>query len=411
MQYVFFLGSNPTLSATECLGILRSLGVHLRPTHQHQRFLAIDTNQELPPNFLRRLGGTDRIGIIIGQQAEPWTAADILEKLTPLPVKFKVGISSIDCEPHIVRPLPFALKKAAREQSSRLAFIEPTGGSGQLNAAQVIFNALHKAPNMELTVIHSEEMWLLVRTIEIQDIPAYEQRDTSRPARDGVVGMLPPKLAQILINLTLPANMSASGYHVYDPFCGGGTILQEAWLMNFQATGSDNSAAMVAASEKNLQWLAQHYPVKNELRPDVFVHDITAPLPEHFAQRFDAVATEPYLGAALRAPLSPAEAAQTIQTLGTLYLKAFEHIQPALRIGSKVIFILPVFRTGRAPEDLTSFPSSFLDEVAAIGYSQRALIPEEIADFYQGTQRGTIVYSRPDALVGREITLWERTSY
>jgi len=46
--------------------------------------------------------------------------------------------------------------------------------------------------------------------------------------------MLPPKLAQILVN-------SVQAQTVYDPFCGTGVIPQEALLLGRTASGSDLS--------------------------------------------------------------------------------------------------------------------------------------------------------------------------
>jgi tRNA G10 N-methylase Trm11 len=60
-------------------------------------------------------------------------------------------------------------------------------------------------------------------TIACQDIDAYTKRDTSK-SRDMVVGMMPPKLAQIMINLATEGRKEI----IYDPFCGLGTILIEA---------------------------------------------------------------------------------------------------------------------------------------------------------------------------------------
>jgi hypothetical protein len=37
----------------------------------------------------------------------------------------------------------------------------------------------------------------------VQDIDAYAERDFERPMRDAFVGMLPPKLAQIMLNLAV----------------------------------------------------------------------------------------------------------------------------------------------------------------------------------------------------------------
>ncbi len=382
----------------------------MTPTFKHERVLGIASNRRLPDDFLSRLGGSDRIGEVLHTSDHLWSAPELLALLSPLPPKFKLGMSALDTNATMIRQLSFELKILAKEQKSRLAFILPAEGQSQLNTAQVLFNKLHYKPNMEITIFQQNEQWRLIRTIDVQNIPAYEQRDTSRPARDQVTGMLPPKLAQILLNLALGQNQKTKPVHIYDPFCGAGTILQEGWLRGFQTTGSDSNPDMVAASKTNLDWLARTYPVKPELRPTLFTHTIRQPLPGHFAQSFDAIVTEPFLGPALRTPLSGEQTSSAFADVRPLYLDFFKNMYPTLPLGGTIVFIFPAFRKRSAKMSFVSFPNPILDEIASIGYSQRALIPEAIADSYTGTSRGTIIYSRRDALVGREITLWEKTS-
>jgi 2-polyprenyl-3-methyl-5-hydroxy-6-metoxy-1,4-benzoquinol methylase len=105
----------------------------------------------------------------------------------------------------------------------------------------------------------------------VQDIEAYGARDQARPARDARVGMLPPKLAQTIINLAAgrPETRmdkhwdSADGlgrFMVLDPFCGTGVILQEALLMGYSVYGSDIEPRMAEYTKKNLQWLVSNNP-------------------------------------------------------------------------------------------------------------------------------------------------------
>lgn len=82
-------------------------------------------------------------------------------------------------------------------------------------------------------------------TLACQDIDDYARRDTGKQ-RDMIVGMLPPKLARMMINLT--KNNTA----IYDPFCGLGTVLIEALHMGrIHILASDISEDMVLATEKN----------------------------------------------------------------------------------------------------------------------------------------------------------------
>ena len=65
-----------------------------------------------------------------------------------------------------------------------------------------------------------------------------------------VVGMMPPKLVQMMINIALSTHQSTNQPTIYDPFCGLGTTLIEAANMGMtRIYGSDLSPEMVRASE------------------------------------------------------------------------------------------------------------------------------------------------------------------
>lgn len=84
-------------------------------------------------------------------------------------------------------------------------------------------------------------------TLACQDIDSYTRRDTGK-SRDMIVGMMPPKLVQMMLNLSLDSDMKNPG--IYDPFCGLGTTLIEAANMGMtRIYGSDLSKEMVTASE------------------------------------------------------------------------------------------------------------------------------------------------------------------
>ena len=94
----------------------------------------------------------------------------------------------------------------------------------------------------------------------VQNISDYAKRDQRRPARDAKVGMLPPKLAQILINLAGPLE---TGTRILDPFCGTGVVLQEAFLDGYRVFGTDLNPRMVEYTKRNLEWLLECAESKN----------------------------------------------------------------------------------------------------------------------------------------------------
>ena len=123
-----------------------------------------------------------------------------------------------------------------------------------LSTATSLYNGLSGKNERKIELIKVDDDWYKI--IGVQDIDAYAKRDRARPARDAKVGMLPPKLAQILINLCGPLK---PGSVVLDPFCGTGVVLQEALLMGYQAYGTDISERRIVYSERNLKWLLSEH--------------------------------------------------------------------------------------------------------------------------------------------------------
>lgn len=385
-ELMFFLGSHPELSLLEIESLLgKRIAIQYSPTSPA---VALAKEGPLPLEFFDRLGGIDRVGIILGKQTSQYSPEQIVALLSPLPRKWMLGLNADES-------LAFEIKKLAHKQGSKINFVLPKGKHTRLNAAQVIFNKLDQAPNAEINLVQKAQEWLAVKTIWIQDIRAYEIRDTSRPAKFGKVGLLPPKLAQIMINLAVGNSPSAT---ILDPFCGMGTILQEGQLMGYKMLGSDSEPKMIEAARQNLQWLTEHFQVSGDPNPEVFKHDAREAFGPEFTGKFDAVVTEPDLGPPLRSPLSSYP-----KQLTDLYLMAFRNFREVLKPDGKVVFVFPAYAKASArrslpmqERDFTFISQATLDDMAKLGYRQ-------IQPLEPGKR---LLYARPDAWVGREITIW-----
>lgn len=396
MNYTFFLGTNPLLSASEVAGYLARHTTTYTISRITNAYIRIEADS-LPERIGDELGGTIRITKDIATWNHMPEAEEIISALAPLPATWVMGLSVLSGSSS-VKKMAMSIKKAARQQNSKVSFIEPKGSS--LNAAQVLFNRLTHEPNMDLSIIRISETYILIKTIHMQNIANYELRDTSRPARDARVGLLPPKLAQIMINLAQPHTDTT----IYDPFCGMGTILQEAWLMGFSAIGSDASDRMITASGKNLDWMAEQFPVPKDSRPQTFLHDVKEAFPQHLEEKNLTIATEPFLGTPLTHPLSSPEIEIFHNKIIELYRLFFQNIQKVLKPGATLLILFPC---PKGQDGFTPLPRSFIDEIAAIGYRKKQLVPEAIASHFPAGVSDTVLYARPDALVAREVTLWE----
>ena len=192
-----------------------------------------------------RLGGTLKLAIEL--EVKP------LEYLMGLPEgKITLGVSDYAAKGSRKTAEQEALKlKKILVRHGRSVRVVPNN-EAVLSTATSLHNGLSGKNPRKVELIRTDEGWF--RTIGVQDIDAYSRRDQARPARDAFVGMLPPKLAQILINLCGPLK---PGSTVLDPFCGTGVVLQEALLMGYRAYGTDVSERMVEYSKKNLRWLLE----------------------------------------------------------------------------------------------------------------------------------------------------------
>ena len=111
---------------------------------------------------------------------------------------------------------------------------------------------------IDITILGGETNLYITKTLSIQNIDAYSYRDFDKPFRDPKMGMLPPKLAQIMINLA-EQDITHPCKTILDPFCGSGTILMEALLQGKTAIGSDVDQAAVDGTIKNSNWLVENF--------------------------------------------------------------------------------------------------------------------------------------------------------
>ena len=357
MEYLAILGRLPEISLAE-LNSLFSEVVLAKPN------LATFTSDAQPD--INRLGGTMKLARKL--KIEP------LEFLQGLPAgKITLGLSDYSAKASVaqVRREAMRLKKILTRHGRSVRVLD--NKQAVLSTATVLHNGLGaKERAIELIVVDKE--WYV--GIGVQNIEAYAQRDQARPARDAKVGMLPPKLAQILINLcgVLPV-----GARVLDPFCGTGVVLQEAYLMGYAPYGTDASERMVEYSRKNLAWLTtEQFPV--------FIGDATN---FTWEQPIDAVACETYLGPPMSTPPADIKLKSVQQECGDIILGFLKNIAPQLEPGTPLALAIPAWRR----PDGSYARLNLLDKIEEMGYN---VSKETSGD-------DALLYYREGQVVAREI--------
>ena len=158
-----------------------------------------------------RLGGSTRLATVIGEvPSSSWKQVEKaligLAKSTAFALstsgKFHLGLSAygFDVSPTKINALGLTLKKVLRARHDGSVRLVPNT-TAELSTAQVFHSHLTDENGAELLIINCQNKTIIARTTAVQDIDGYTLRDRGRPKRDARVGMLPPKLAQIIVNL------------------------------------------------------------------------------------------------------------------------------------------------------------------------------------------------------------------
>ncbi len=394
----FLLGREPTLSTAEIISLLRRERIVYDNLILQQPFLTISA--DIKTNIINQLGGTIKIATELGSNlSEQTLLSTIQEKLSSTPAKIIFGISLYgEAKVENVERWGKELKKNLKAEGHSVRYVfkgEPT-----LSSVTVEKNSLISKGH-EFLILKTSTGYRLARTTAVQPFENFSNRDYGRPGRDAGSGMLPPKLAMMLINLS----EIRPDQTLLDPFCGSGTIISEAILLGYQKLlGTDASDKAIADSRKNIAWLVEQNPTHKDADWKVELVSVQK-LGEKFSSgSIDGIATEPYLGKPKHGRESLAELESEAKELAKLYLDAFLEFKKILRPGGRVVFIIPrfVIRAGplRRSFSEASAPITISDKILPqlqkLGFAVDQLLPKLNKSQF-------LLYQRPDQLVAREI--------
>ena len=397
-KYLAVLGRQPLISVAELeaqFGGVRLVGAEgpvdevTRSAGRSERTAGAELAEfesEREPE-IARLGGTLKIAVSIEGALVPWLLG------RPTEGKITLGVSDYSRRATARTATAEALKckriLAKRGQSVRVV----PNRAATLSSATSFHNHLTSETKLELLKVGGR----YYRVIQVQNINAYARRDQERPARDAKVGMLPPKLAQILINL---AGELRPGATVLDPFCGTGVVLQEALLMGYRAYGTDVSERMVEYSQRNLEWLAGARGqagarrVADDSGAGTGARDFRVEVGD--ATKFSwqppigAVAAEVYLGPPMSVPPTEMKLKEAKQECGGILLGCLRNLAGQLTPGTPVVLAVPAWRRPNGAYERLNL----LDEIEQLGYNVRS---------FKNLVQSDLLYHREQQVVAREI--------
>lgn len=417
MKYFFILGNHAQISLTEIVRVLERQ--HIMHSIDAFSFDAVILTTTAPldiPGICNHLGGTVKAGVIHETiSSDPHTIYDhLITRFTDKPQeKIVFGISAYNLAQkghpnkshHLnqkdVQRLGLSLKKELKSAGGVVRFIAPQLGNS-LTSVVVTKNHLTNDGNAEYVLLYDENRCAIGKTEWIQPFEQYSQRDWDRPAKSMNVGMLPPKLAQIMINLAV-VTPSADAV-LLDPFCGLGTVLQESWLMGFRnIIGSDLENKNIQATEKNLQWLQrQHTESPSPTSLQLFQSDVRTLKKTIKLYSVDCIITEPYLGPIVNARAPQGRIVATQRELSQLYIDAFRIFADILKPHGTVSIVFPVWRVGNKTIDL-----SIIDAITQLGFKNET-VSLGLSSYITPSKRGSFIYSRAGQTVMRELFVWRK---
>lgn len=244
----------------------------------------------------------------------------------------------------------------------------------------------HNSKATEVLLFNNQETnKLLVAQVKwVQDIDDWTNRDRNKPYEDRKKGMLPPKVARMMINCAfgLWKKDHDSSPLLYDPFCGTGTVLLEAGMRDLDVYGSDIDQKSVFGSRDNLEWFKKEY--SSDMKSKVFYMDAAHVNPEEFEQKVDLLVTEPFLG---KQTPRDQELANVFRGLEKMYLGSFKSFTQILNDGAVLAVVFPMVDSGKRIYSL----ESLIDKLKTKGYNLLV---------------NPLLYAREGARVARQICLF-----
>ncbi|MDQ3098476.1 MAG: hypothetical protein M3Q44_01910 [bacterium] len=409
-DYFFVLGRSFDL----CKAEFDALVSKFKPQNEFETDSVVicSTNSEIPlSSLLETAAGVVKAGKVLDWMNADCSEEELLSKLTsilrahfPETKKFAFGISLYGTKSHTfsLQNLHKQLKSSLSEQGASSEFVLPDGQ--ELSSVQLEKYRLIGERGAEIVLIYSKDSLIIGLTKAVQPFEQWSKADFGRPFRDAKSGMLPPKVARMMIHAGMGAYYSiprkTDAPIIFDPFCGSGTILTESLRIGVNTGGSDNSEKAVHDTQENVKWLLSSplYTPEEDSESPFFPYNydkITSEEIEVFQsdsahidkvlkpKSIDLIVAEAYLGPAFTEAPTPGKIDRIIKGLEKLYIGSLKSFHTILEEKGILVLAEPeYFMHGK------SYKVGIIDNCERFGYT---------------SIRQPILYKRDKALVGRRI--------
>lgn len=404
MQYAFQLGREPLLSIAEITSVCQMFGIHEIPQPLVHDIVTSELDEASAERIFDKLGGSIKLGIVRKELSRNDFLSDPIAAITTesflqacvgkeTSVAFALSVFGDAPEGFSKRMKQVGLtyKKRLKETYAHVRYV--VSNEKTISSVTVKRNKLLRG--IDLWIVFSGDRVLLIQTIAVQDYREFARHDYSRPTADAVAGMLPPKLARMMVNL------SGVDEHVMlaDVCVGSGTVLQEAALLGVKKLfGSDIDPRAVANTKTNLAWLANTYNLRFSLATETMP---VAGLQSSSLKDVTHVVSEIDLGPPLRKRPQRRELQPLLDNASLLAAEILSFVRELPHFSSMVLAV-PFWPQGNAAEYIS----------LAVPPRMHLLQPtKELSKRYpfEHSTRGGYMYIRPGQFVGREILVLQKT--
>lgn len=324
-SYLFVLGRDPELSRIEIESYFDSRNIKVEIIDESSDILVINI-EKLDPEVINELGGTIKIAEVISNSDNYYDIEDSLTKANIYPgIKNKVNYAIEPFKTKLFSTVSDYLKDYFKKEKIKASFKRNLDPSS-LSKKDFI--------NDMINFIIFKNFIGIVRYVS--DPKEFKRRDLGRPDVD-YMKSISIRLAKIMVNIS----KVKSGQILIDPFCGSGTVLQEALLKNINVIGIDDDSNSIKQSKTNLEWLKNNYNINSNYQ----LIKLDARKMFSVIKKGNVIVTEPYMGPFIRKLPRLEEAQHLVRDLRELYDSIVRQAKEILNKDERIVIIIPIIRT------------------------------------------------------------------
>ncbi|TFG20904.1 MAG: methyltransferase domain-containing protein [Promethearchaeota archaeon] len=329
--YFFIFGRNPKLSLAELFSYLSSRAIEFSIHTLDNEFCVFEIKSKLNPEKIAQiLAGTIKLGKIYLTTDNKENLLNLLHQANFYWEDSKTLNYSISTHgTGLYEQFFYERFKKLFKEIKQKAFLKKPNPSG-------LWNALQRKGFMDIVVCKSKSTIFIGRTIAAYNINLNKKRYEQRPHVEETISSS-VRFSRILVNLSQKSNG-----RLLDPFCGIGTILQEAMLMGFNVIGSELQKDRVVQCKRNLEWIRTQFLNLNSKQNFEVMQSDVRKLDEKIPKSsIDTIVTEPELGPFLKNIPTYNEVQSIIKSLEDIYISTFRVVDTLLKPDGTFIMVLP----------------------------------------------------------------------